>query len=264
MHGSTSSDTQRRLDTVRVLGPVDVVVDGRTVALSSRLERVLLAALAVSTNRAVTTDQLADILWVGEPPPSRDNTLQTHVSRLRHLIGHAAIVSEERSYTLAVDLDQLDAVRFEHLAKAAAAQRADPETCLALCREALALWRGTPFGELADDDPFRLEAIRLEQIRLFVVELRLGSEIAIGLEEIAAGALEALVEEYPLREHLWHLLIAALALSGRRTEALRAYERLRLILRDVGLDPGAPTRELVAGILAESADIRSDLLTSLV
>jgi DNA-binding SARP family transcriptional activator len=256
LSGGTLNDGSG-LKMVRVLGPVDVVMaDGPTIP-GGRLERTLFAALALSTNRAVSRDQLSHILWGDSPPSSRDNTLQTYVSRLRHLLGHERIRSEDHSYVLDLTRTEIDAILFEDTVTRAAAAVSDPERCLALCTEALGLWRGVPFGELADHDPFRLEAIRLDEIRQFVVELRLASQISIGREEMVVGSLTALADEYPYRERIWFLLIAALALCGRRTEALRAYYDLHQRLAEVGLAPIAEIRALETAILDEVDDLRA-------
>ena len=261
---TTGSGDGRHLEMVRVLGPIDALLaHDHVVTFGSRRERVLLAALAVSANHAVSFDQLAQILWEDDPPASRDNTLQSYMSRLRHLLGHGTIESGDHSYTLVVANDQLDALVAERFAKQAVAHRYEPTRCMALCRRALALWRGTPFGDLADDDPFRLEVIRLEEMRLFVVELRLACDIVLGREGLAVGALRAYVQEYPDRERLWYLFIAALALGGRRTEALRAYDDLQSRLTADGLEPLAETRALRRDVVDETADLRSGLLDAM-
>ncbi len=126
-------------------------------------------------------------------------------------------------------------MRFEDLLTQATELRSEPEHCESLCREALQLWRGTPFGDLSDDDPFRLEAIRLEALRLATIELDLESELALGRHEIVVAELQGAVEEHPYRERLWYLLIEALLLDDRRVEALRTCSRLRDCLAEVGL-----------------------------
>jgi DNA-binding SARP family transcriptional activator len=245
---------------VRVLGPVDVLTTDGPLTPGGRLERTTFAALALAANHAVPADQLAQILWGDAPPPSRDNTLQTYVARLRKLVGHERIRSEDHSYALAITPDEIDAAVFERLVAEATSVRSDPERCLQRCDEALAHWRGVAFGELADRDPFRLESVRLDEIRLAAVELRFASEIGLGHEEIVVGAVRALADEYPFREHIWYLSIAALALSGRRTEALRACHDLRGRLAEVGLEPIARLRWLEAAILDDTGDIRASVV----
>jgi DNA-binding SARP family transcriptional activator len=244
---------------IRVLGPVDLVTDEGTVTVNSRLERKLLGALALSGNHLVSTDQLADILWGDEPPSSRDNTLQTYICRLRRAIGPGRIISADHSYELQLAIDELDAMAFEKLVGEAQAARGDPERVSELCRAGLALWRGTPFGEFADEDPFRLEAIRLDELRVLVMELELESESALGRAEGVVARLRGLVEEYPYRERLWYLLAAALSVCGRRVEALRACQELRRVLSEVGLQPSAEMRQLEDQILLEAPQVRPRL-----
>lgn len=246
---------------VRVLGPIELEIDGSPVPIGSRMGRLLLAALTLAANHMVSSDQLSMILWRDNPPPSRDVTLHSHLSRLRRLLGPGRITGGDHSYQLTIAVDELDALRFETLVEQALAARDRPRVCRQRCRQALGLWRGSAFGEFGDLDPFRLEAIRLSELRLVVMETRLESELALGEEEVVAGALEAMVEEYPYRERLWNLYIAALALSGRRVEALRSCNRLRGILAEVGLEPTSAIRELEAAIFAEAPQIRTRLRT---
>ena len=222
---------------VRVLGPVDAVSTTGVIAIASRLERKLLAALALSARHAVPSSVLADILWGDDPPPSRSKTLHAYVSRLRQALGPGRVISEDSSYMLLVHKHELDALVFEELVAQAADVRQQPELCREACRSALSLWRGVAFGTFADEDPFRLEAIRLDEMRLFVVELQLESEIALGHHEMTVGSLQALAQEYPYRERIWELLVTALVRCGRRVEALRACGALRGVLGDVGLEP---------------------------
>lgn len=245
-----------RLPMVRILGPIDVLTEDGVVIPRGRIGRKLLGALAISVNHAVTTGRLAEIIWHENPPPSLANTLQTYIHRLREDVGHSRIVGADHSYTLRVTPEQLDALQFENLVSHAAEHITDPLEGTSRCKEALALWRGIPFGEFADEDPFRLEAIRLDELRLYAMELELEAEMENGREELVVGTLESLVEEYPYRERLWYLLIEALARSGRRVDALRAFHRLREILAKVGIEPSEEIRELEDAILCDGSHIR--------
>lgn len=239
-----------RLVMIRVLGPVDVLTTEGAAAIGGHHARTLLAALALSANHSASIDRLSQIIWGDQPPPSRDNTLQTYVHRLRSLVGEDRIKAQDHSYELRVTREELDALKFERVANRASDLRDSPERCLPACKEALALWRGPAFGELADTDPFRLEAIRLDEIRMFVMELHLESQIEMGKADLVVGTLEALVEEYPYRERLWQLLIKCLALCDRRVEALRACASLREVLAEAGLAPAGEIDTLEERILA--------------
>lgn len=241
----------RVLQEIRVLGPIDVLTSAGVRHVGGVCARRLLGALVVSARHAVPVDHLVEIVWLGHPPPTGGETLQSHVSRLRRLLGAETIVMVDHAYLLDVEDGDVDALRFERLVDQAVACRGEPEAARRLSQEALSLWRGVPFGHLADEEPFRLEALRLDQLRLAAMELRIEADIALGRAELVVGALEGAVEELPYREHLWYLLIDALAAEGRRVEALRTCDRLRSLLGEVGLVPGDELRhreDLIAGM----------------
>ena len=244
---------------IRVLGPVDVLVGQEVVHVGGRRAQMLLASLVVAANHMISSEALAFILWGDDAPISRDNTLQSYVSRLRHLLGSESITTEDHSYQLNVTKDQLDALLFEHLVDQAERTRQDHATCRDLCRDALSLWRGTPFGDLSDVDPFRLEALRLDELRVFVMQLKLKCDLELGHHEIIIGTLEALVEEDPYNENAWYLLLEALSRSGRRVDAHRAFSSLSGILAEVGLEPTVDLKDLEEGILLEKVEVRPRL-----
>ena len=248
---------------VRVLGPVDLMVGGDLVLVGGRHERMILAALAISANHWVTCEQLAHILWGDRPPSSKTNTLQTYVSRLRHRLGGERISGEDHSYKLHVAPEELDGLVFEQKVSEAEESLDQPQSCFEISRSALALWRGPPFGELGDEEPFQLEAIRLNELRLRVMEMQLESRLMSGKPDLAIGALEALVHEYPFRERMWYLLVYGLAITGRRVEALRSYASLGQIVAEVGLQPSSDMRDLEEDILIENPRVRSRLRDAL-
>ena len=223
---------------VRVLGPVDVMAPDGVKSVGGRQARAVLAALAIGAGHAVSVDILHRTLWGDRPPESADNTMQSYISDLRHVLGADAITRVDHAYQLDVGPQNIDAVRFETTLGQAIAAKGDPEECLDLCREAINLWRGRPFGDLADDEPFRLEAYRLDELRLATMELSIEAELALGNHELVVGELEVAVEEHPYRERLWYLLIEALAGQNRRVEALRVCRRLREVLAEVGVEAG--------------------------
>lgn len=224
--------------TVRVLGPIDIATESGAIAVGGRQVRALLGALVIGAGHAVPIDHLNEVIWGDDLPRSADSTLQSYISHLRRLLGSDAIRRADHSYELAVGVDNIDALRFESLLARADEARGQPEDCRRLCREALHLWRGQPFGDLSEDEGFRLEAYRLDELRLVATELSLETELALGHHELVTGELECAVEEHPYRERLWYLLIDALARSDRRVEALQACARLRDVLSEVGVAAG--------------------------
>ncbi len=224
---------------IRVLGPIDIVNPAGPRPLAGRLVRLLLAALVVEVGHSVPTDRLCDTLWNGRPPDSAMNTLQSYVSDLRRHLGSAAIVMVDHSYELEPDQVGIDALEFERLLRQVENPACEPADQWHLCQQALRLWRGPPFGDLGDCESLSLEAHRLDGLRLTAMELSLAADLALGRHALVVGELESAVEEHPYREHLWLLLVRALALDGRRVEALRAAARLRRILAEVGLEASA-------------------------
>ncbi len=235
--------------TVRVLGPVDVMTADGPQSVGGPHARAMLAMLAIGAGHAVGIDLLQRSLWGDDPPESADNTLQSYVSDLRHVLGADAIKRVDHAYELDVGPDRIDGVRFEQLLGQAIEVKGDPKECSRLCRDALRLWRGRAFGDLADQEPFRLEAYRLEELRVAAMELSIESDLALGNHELVVSELEVAIEEHPYREHLWFLLIEALAVRGRRVEALRACRRLRAVLAEVGVQPTDDLRDVEQRIL---------------
>lgn len=234
---------------IRVLGPVDVEFAEGSVSIGSHHLRALLGALVIGLGHATPAYHLQFVIWGDDPPLSADNTLQSYISRLRHLLGPGTILSEDHSYQLMVDPEQIDAVRFERGVLRARELDAEPEQCDELCRGALRLWRGPPFGELGDEEAFRLEALRLDELRVATMELSLKSELALGRHELVVGELESAVQEYPFREPFWYMLVEALVHGGRRVEALRACKRLRETLAQAGLPATDQLRSVEEGVL---------------
>ena len=224
--------------TIRVLGPVDLATPDGGTSFGGRLPQMLIATLAIAAGRIVSNDHLIQVMWGDEAPASAVNTLQSYVSRLRHLLGQEAIELADHGYLLNADVDQVDALRFEQLIRAAIADDCSPQEARSLSHDALQLWRGVPFGELADIDPFRLEAMRLDELRMLAMETQLEAELEMNHPELVIGTLEAAVQESPYREHLWLMLIEALTRDGRRREALDACWELRSLLAEIGLQPG--------------------------
>src|SRR5690348_8846944 len=99
----------------RVLGPVEVLQDGRELPLGGPKQRVLLALLLLDANAPVSRDRLIDGLWGERPPPSAGHTLDTSVSRMRKTLGEGRLLTHTPGYLLRVEPGELDVDRFERL-----------------------------------------------------------------------------------------------------------------------------------------------------
>ncbi|MFJ4100711.1 AfsR/SARP family transcriptional regulator [Amycolatopsis japonica] len=231
-----------------VLGPIRIRSTGRAVAVTGRMQKVLLGTLLANANRDVPASTLVDVLWPGETDDSASK-LYLHVHKLRRLLGEPdRLASGEGGYHLRVLPGELDAQRFESLVDEAVAS--DPRRCAALSREALALWRGEPYDGL-DSPELAERARRLTERRLAAIETLCQAELAGGGPSSLVDELTELIRRHPFRERLHELLMIALYRAGRRTAALAVYRAARrLFVEELGIEPGPELREAERRILA--------------
>ena len=239
----------------RVLGTIEV--DGPSPGPSppGAKERAILARLLVDAGRTVPADALLEAGWPGVARDAAARSLAVRVANLRSFLEpdrdrgapSSLLVREGPGYRLAIAADQLDANRFEQSVRAATGLA--PEPALAALDTALELWRGTPFGDLADADWAEPERRRLEDLRSQAEEERARALVALGRPLEAVPVLRRLIAADPLREELVATLMLALYGAGRQVEALEAYRRLAARLRELGLTPGDATRALERRIL---------------
>jgi len=86
---------------VRLLGPVEVAVDGGFRAVPGLRRAAVLAALALHPQRVVSTERLVDIVWGEAAPAGTAATLQSHISYLRRILSaREAILSRPPGYVL--------------------------------------------------------------------------------------------------------------------------------------------------------------------
>ncbi|NUR93501.1 MAG: AfsR/SARP family transcriptional regulator, partial [Nonomuraea sp.] len=101
-----------------VLGPLEVrSADGSPVAVGGPRPRALLALLLLDAGHLVTVERLIDGQYGEHPPAGAANAVQAQVSRLRRNLPADLIEFHGAGYRLAVDPDDVDAHRFERLAR---------------------------------------------------------------------------------------------------------------------------------------------------
>lgn len=263
---------------VRVLGPLEVVIDGRVVDLGARKQRSLVAALALHRGRAVSTGLIVDALWGEEPPTSHAVTLQGYVSDVRKVLepsrtprgAGTVVVTSAAGYALALPRESFDDHALDEAVRRAAAAFAtrpgrpwepsgptDLDELLAvaaLLDDALAAWRGEPYADLRDEFVVA-ERARLHEARVTALELREAIRSHTGGSAEAARRLEPVALDAPHRERLWLLYAVALVRAGRQTDALAALRRFRDTLRDdLGVDPTAALSAVETEILRGALD----------
>jgi len=237
---------------ITVLGPLQVRLEGRVVALGGPKPRALLAMLALHGNEVVSRDRLIEALWGDRPPRSVDQSLDTYVSRLRRALGNERLSRRSGGYVLSIGPGELDLFRFEALVRDArgASVAGDVKRAARLLSDAQALWSGPALADVLYEPFARGEAGRLEEKRLAAREDLFDAQLAMGAGAELVPELERLVDDHPLRERLLGQLMLALYRAGRHADALTALQAARHRLADeLGLEPGPQLRELERRVL---------------
>jgi DNA-binding SARP family transcriptional activator/tetratricopeptide (TPR) repeat protein len=231
--------------TIRLLGPWQVFVGDRPVAVTGR-PRTVLAALALTRTGWVSIDSLIRYCW-GERLPQRPRpSLQSVVVRLRKAVGTDLIRTVDDGYALDAGRVHVDLARFRELienAEAAAAEGGRDDERASL-ESALALWHGEPLTGVPSELLLEEAVPRLRDEWTAAVLRRIDLDLADGRHLELTGELRALTVRHPLQEAFWLRLVATLYESGRRADAFSAYHQIRATLRnELGIDPGTDLQD---------------------
>ncbi len=226
------------------LGPVVAwTAAGQPVTIPGRKVRALLAVLLIHDGRPVSAHRLIDDLWDGQPPGKPTATLSAKVSQLRAAFDRAEpgagrlVLSTPPGYALRIEDGDVDVHRFRTLVREAR-DCGEPDKSAALLLEALALWRGSAYADVAGLPYASAAAARLDEERLTAREDLAEARLAAGEGAELVAELGELVTGHPLRERLRAAHMRALQRAGRHQEALDSYRRFRTRLGDeTGLDP---------------------------
>jgi alpha-glucoside transport system substrate-binding protein len=239
-----------------------------------RQGRLLFACLVLEQGRPVPRDELAEVLWEEAPPATWEKALTVLVSKLRVLLADLG-VDDAKTLTSAFGCYRLslpegtwvDVIAADHaLRKAEAAlETDDAEQAKTVALHAASLARPT---FMPGEDGAWVEAKRRELVEgrrralscLAEACLRSGDEV-----EAAKWAEETIALE-PYRETGYRQLMAAHAAAGNRAEALRVYERCRVLLAtELGAYPSPETesvyRELLRAPASEGVAASSETRT---
>jgi serine/threonine protein kinase/DNA-binding SARP family transcriptional activator/ABC-type glycerol-3-phosphate transport system substrate-binding protein len=240
----------------RVLGPIEVAGESGPITLGGPKQRAVLAHLIVRANHVVPAEVLIDQVWGDEPPDAVRTSLQSYVSNLRKVLGPGRVEGRTPGYVLNLAPEELDATVFEALLREARAADGDADRVATILREALALWRGPAFADLASEPALSGEIARLDELRLQALEERLSADLDAGRHGDVIGELESLTREHPLRERLWGGLMLALYRSGRQADSLAAFQQARHVLaEELGVDPSPELQRLHERILRQDEEL---------
>lgn len=216
-----------------LLGPMRGWQGDTELDLGSPQQRVTLAALLLAEGRVLSVQQLVNVLWGDAPPPqTAAATVRNYVSRLRAVLGKAAISLVGSGYCATATLD----VR-EFAALMGRARDASPAEARQLLERALRLWRGEPLAGLPGAWA-KGQRARLGEMRLSALEARAECDLALGRHQESVAELASVVAAHPTRERLCRLQMLALYRSGRQAEAIGVFtDTRRLLAEKFGVDP---------------------------
>ena len=248
----------------RMLGSFEVIRGDEVITPSAPKLRQVLALLAIQANRVVPTRQLIDELWEEQPPPSSATTLQTYIYQLRKVLnvgdarpgirpGPISLQTRLGGYLLGVPEESIDIRTFELLAAAGRRQleEGQVERAAGTLRQALGLWRGSALADVSVGPVLQADLVRLNESRYSIHELRIDADLALNRHHELISELTGYTAQHPTHEGLHARLMLALYRAGRRSEALRLFQRIRSVLADeLGLEPGPELQHLQRQILS--------------
>ncbi|MFI1393991.1 BTAD domain-containing putative transcriptional regulator [Streptomyces sp. NPDC020681] len=250
---------------ISLLGPFEIATDdGRTFAPNAPKLCQLLAVLALQPREAVATGTLIRELWGDDAPAGAARTLQTHIYHARRMLSDLQVATSDRQllatqapgYRVDVEDEEVDVCRFERLVQRAQWEltEGDPQRAAGELKQAMSLWRGPALSNVPAGDVLVGQVARLEELKIRALELRAETELRLGRHREFLPELRSLVNSHPLHEWLHGQLITALHRSGRRAEALQAYQNLyRILKRELGLVPSVELQRLQAQILSSAS-----------
>lgn len=235
--------------TFTLLGPVTAQDEDGPLPVGGPRSRTVLAALVLAAGSMVTVERLVDLVWGVRPPHTARRQVQNRVSTLR--LAGVPVETCPSGYRLRADCTNSDVAAFEKAARDVHRQLGHgfPDAAAMSARRALALWRGPALAGVN----LPRQAALLEELRLDVLTARVDADLALGRHGSVVVELAALTMQHPLRERFVGQLMTALVHSGRRSEALVAYDSARVLLRQqFGVEPGPQLRRLRADVLSET------------
>lgn len=252
---------------IRVLGPLELIVDGTPVGVPGAKRQAVLAMLVMGAPEPVSIDRIVDAIWPDDLPASGRAALQSHVSRLRgHLQDYRSrLTSTGTGYRLVLDRTELDALVLADCAREAIEERGrDPAAAQHLLEDAWTPWRGAPLDGLLDVHPLGAWSSALTDAWASAGELLASCALAAGDNATAASVSGGICELEPLRESSVVLRMRALAASGRSVEALRVASAFRRrLVEETGLDPSTALAAAEHDVARGDANAPTPLATPL-
>ncbi|WP_237326288.1 AfsR/SARP family transcriptional regulator [Streptomyces sp. CBMAI 2042] len=239
----------------QLLGPLALADGPDVVVLQPSKPVILLAALLLHANSTVSADYLQRAVWGEDQPATARAALQTCVLRLRRLftkhgVTGTSIEAVPGGYRITAGPPTLDLLGFRDQVRRATALAGDPEAELYTLKDALSLWQGSLLANVRSDVLHRDEVPRLSEERLRAVERVCDLLLGLGRCGEALVDLWTATRVYPGHERFHEQLIEALYRTGRQSQALAEYRRVKgFLLDELGVDPSPSLRQLELSIL---------------
>ncbi|GAA3368952.1 hypothetical protein GCM10020367_09370 [Streptomyces sannanensis] len=262
---------------ISVLGPFRATLSGVPVHLTAVKPRKVFALLALEAGEAVSVAALVEEVWGEHPPRSVQTTLQTYILQIRNAIAAAlregaegdslpngaksVLVTEPGGYRLDTHGGLLDAHEFDELSSAGhrALNQGDWPAASSYFGGALSLWHGRALSDVQCGPLLEVEATRLDESRMSVLQRRIEADLRLGRHHELVGELSGLAARHPMHEAVHEQLMLALYRVGRRSDALTVYRQLRRCLnQSLGLDPSPSVEQLHRAVLDSSPQLELD------
>ncbi|MEV4481858.1 AfsR/SARP family transcriptional regulator [Micromonospora coxensis] len=241
---------------IRLLGSVEVSVDGQVVTPGAGKRRAVLAGLALMANRAVSLNRLAEMVWSDIPPASAVANLRSHAAGLRRVLGQR-LVARPNAYELQLAPHELDVLEFHRLTGEGRNHlAAEPVGAIPALTAALACWRGAAGDGLPRGTALDNYWASLDEQRLQVFEELAEARLAAGKHGDLLSELRGHLAAHPLRERAWAHLMLALYRCGDLPAALTVYRKARAALNEqLGIEPGEELTALHRAILDRAPEV---------
>ena len=246
-----------RATRIQLCGRLVVELDGRRVedALPGAKGRLLFAYLVLNRDRRISRDELLTAIHGEEASPDQHPSLSVLLSKLRSAIGQELLAGRSeielvlpRDAFIDVEAAREALHRAEsHIAAGDWAEAWGPSgVAYHVARRPLLQGEDRPW---LDEWRRRLEDVQLRGLECFAeARLGLGGPTLSQAEDCA----RRLIELAPYRETGHRILMEALERRGNVAEALLAYDRLRVLLREeLGVAPSPAMQDVHRRLLGE-------------
>ncbi|WP_089156347.1 ATP-binding protein [Micromonospora sp. NBS 11-29] len=246
---------------LQILGPLRLWRDGVEMDVGPPQQAVLLGLLLARAGHPVSMNELVDLLWLTDAPPSALNMIHKYVGGLRRLLEPALSTRATGSYLhrrgsgylFDPGAGLLDLLTFRELVELAGAHREQQrhEAALGCYVEALGLWHGPVGVGLTAGPAARTVFAALDSEFLDASTVAAELATSLGRPAMVLPALRRAASMAPLHEPVQAALVGALGAAGQQAEALAVFDAVRARLADeLGVDPGRTMQEARRLILA--------------